>query len=224
MAITVTRLFDHYADAETAVRELENMGIPHDNISFASSDANRSGTVSQRHDGSGNDAHDHEVDRHPGQGLDDHGDITRGASTGAAIGGVGGLLAGLGLMAIPGLGPIVAAGWLVATVAGAGIGAAGGAATGGVVGALKNSGHTDEEAHVYSEGLRRGGTLVSVKTDDARASEVSSLLERHNGVDAAQRGAAYRGTGWTGYDGTAPLYDRDAAEAERQTYRRNTSI
>ncbi len=116
MTQTITRLFDSRGDAESAVRDLESAGIRHDDISII---ANGGGTAG---DGTHN--------------VDSQGDVSRGASTGAAIGGAGGLLAGLGLLAIPGLGPIVAAGWLVATVAGAGIGAAGGAATGGVVGAL----------------------------------------------------------------------------------------
>ena len=225
MTTTVTRLFDTYADAQSAVTALESMGIKHDNISIASSDADRTDALSNRTsaDGAGG-SHDRDGDGRPDTGLDDHGDVTRGASTGAAIGGVGGLLAGLGLMAIPGLGPIVAAGWLVATVTGAGIGAAGGAATGGVVGALKNSGHTDEEAHVFSEGLRRGGTLVSVKADDAEAAEVRSTLDRYHGVDAAQRGSAYRETGWNSYDDNAPAYDRAAADAERQIYTRTPRI
>lgn len=200
MSTTITRLFDTYADAEAAVGALEQIGVPHDDISLASSDADRAGAFSATRGG----PHDRDGDGHPDEGLDDHGDVTRGASTGAAIGGVGGLLAGLGLMAIPGLGPIVAAGWLVATVTGAGLGAAGGAATGGVVGALKNSGHTDDEAHVFSEGLRRGGTLVSVKTDEASAADIRGILDSHNGVDAGRRGNAYRETGWTGYDDNAP--------------------
>ena len=62
--------------------------------------------------------------------VDDRGDVSRGATAGALIGGAGGLLAGLGLLAIPGLGPVVAAGWLLAAATGADIGAAGGASTG----------------------------------------------------------------------------------------------
>lgn len=109
----------------------------------------------------------------------DRGDVSRGATTGALFGGAGGLLAGLGLLAIPVLGPVVAAGWLLATATGAGIGAAGGAATGGIIGALKNSGHTDEEARVYSEGVRRGSTLVSAKIPDAMAASAVNMFGRY---------------------------------------------
>ena len=75
------------------------------------------------------------------------------------MGGTAGLPAGLGLLAIPGLGPVVAAGWLAATA----VGAAAGAATGGIVGALTEAGVSEEEAHSYAEGVRRGGTLVSAR-------------------------------------------------------------
>ncbi len=85
-----------------------------------------------------------------------------GAGIGAALGGTAGLLAGLGMIAIPGLGPVVAAGALAATA-----GAAAGAATGGVVGALVASGVPECEAQVYCEAVRRGGTMVSVRTSEA---------------------------------------------------------
>jgi hypothetical protein len=92
-------------------------------------------------------------------------DAAKGAGIGGALGGVAGLLAGLGLLAIPGLGPVVAAGWLASTAAGA----AAGAATGGIVGALVDSGEPEENAHVYSEAVRRGASLVSIRASDAQA-------------------------------------------------------
>jgi hypothetical protein len=137
-------------------------------------------------------------------------------TTGAALGGVGGLLAGLGLLAIPGLGPIVAAGWLAATVTGAGIGAAGGAATGGIVGALKNAGHSDEDANVYSEGVRRGGTLVSARVPDALVTEAEMVLHRYNATDATTRGSDYRASGWSRFDENAPAHSDDVGHAQRQ--------
>ena len=198
MTQTITRLFDNYSDAKSAVADLEAAGVPHGDLSIVANNA----------DG----AHgDHE-------GVDDHGDVSRGTSTGALLGGAGGLLAGLGLLAIPGLGPIVAAGWLAATAVGAGVGAAGGAATGGIVGALKEAGHTDKEAHVYSEGVRRGGTLLSARVPDGLSGQAEGILQRHSGVDAAQRGSAYRQDGWSAFDDQAPAYDRDQVAAERVRY------
>ena len=200
MPKTITRLFDNYSDGTNAVRELEALGIPHSDISIVA-----------------NNVHgEHHGVEHGG--VNDHGDVSRGTSTGAVLGGAGGLLAGLGLLAIPGLGPIVAAGWLAATAVGAGIGAAGGAATGSIVGALKNAGHTEEEAGVYSEGVRRGGTLVSAKVADADIARAEAVLDRSNAVDATTRGAAYRETGWGGFDETAPAYTAEEIERERTGY------
>lgn len=203
MSKTITRTFDNYADATNAIRDLENLGINHDDLSIVASNADK--------------AHGEHVDQDHDD-VNDHGDVSRGVSTGAALGGVGGLLAGLGLLAIPGLGPIVAAGWLASTAAGAGIGALGGAATGSIVGALKNSGHTDDEAHVYSESVRRGGSLVSAKVPDNLVSEAESVLQRNHSVDAQTRGAAYRQNGWTAFDEKAPAYTPDQVQRERQTY------
>lgn len=203
MAKTITRLFDDYSDAANAVRELESLGVPHDDLSVIGNNVDK---AHGRHDGV-------DIDD-----VNDHGDVSRGVSTGAALGGVGGLLAGLGLLAIPGLGPIVAAGWLAATAVGAGIGAAGGAATGGIVGALKNAGHTDDEAHVYSEGVRRGGTLVSARVADALVPEAEAVLQRNRSVDATTRGDAYREGGWQTFDDQAPAYTTDQVAAERGRY------
>lgn len=203
MTKTITRLFDDYSDAANAVSELERLGVPHDDLSIMANKRDHSDR-----DGGTSD-------------MNEDGDVGRGASVGAAIGGVGGLLAGLGLLAIPGLGPIVAAGWLASTAVGAGIGAAGGAATGGIVGALKQAGHSDDEANVYSEGVRRGGTLVSARVDDSLALEAKAVLERNRSVDAATRGSAYRQSGWNAFDENAPVYTDDEVANERNRYRAN---
>ncbi len=207
MSKTITRLFDNYADATNAVSELESLGVPHDDLSIVASNADKSHGehIDQDHDN-----------------VNDSGDVRRGTSTGALLGGSGGLLAGLGLLAIPGLGPIVAAGWLAATAAGAGIGAAGGAATGSIVGALKNAGHTQDEAHVYSEGVRRGGSLVSAKVPDDLVGEAETVLQRNKSVDAATRGQAYRESGWSSFDENAPAYPSDQVQRERSLYGNET--
>lgn len=126
-----------------------------------------------------------------------------GASIGTIIGGGLGLVAGIGALAIPGVGPVVAAGWLVATITGAGIGAAGG----GIVGSLTGAGVSEEEAHVYTEGVRRGGTLVSVRVDEAQAERVSDVMRRHSPVDWETRREEYRTGGWTGFSETDSALD-----------------
>jgi hypothetical protein len=123
-----------------------------------------------------------------------------GAGIGAVIGGGAGLLAGIGSLAIPGVGPVVAAGWLVATIAGVAVG--GGA--GGIVGSLVRTGISNDEANVYPEGVRRGGSLVTVRTDETHALEVERVMDGHNHVDWQSRGKEYRDTGWTAFDEAAP--------------------
>src|SRR6185436_6175539 len=116
--------------------------------------------------------------------------------------GTAGLLAGLGLLAIPGLGPVVAAGWLAATA----VGAAAGAVTGGIVGALVEAGTSEEHAHVYSEAVRRGGTLVSARVADQDEARIQAILDKYPPIDPVARGAEYRKTGWKSFDPKAPAY------------------
>ena len=124
MTVTISRLYDNYNDAQKAVRRLESAGVPHSDISIVANNSDNWFST------------DKKVDRDR-DGVDDRAEgAGKGAGIGAGVGGTAGLLAGLGLLAIPGLGPVVAAGWLAATA----VGAAAGAATGGIVGALTEAG------------------------------------------------------------------------------------
>lgn len=198
MSKTISALFDHYSEAEAAIDDLERIGVHRDEISILASNAHGQ----------------HREVKEAG----DHAGLGAGTAAGAAIGGAGGLLAGLGLLAIPGLGPVVAAGWLAATAVGLGVGAAAGAATGGIVDALKNAGHSDEEANFYAEGVRRGGTLVSAKVPEDRIAEAESVLHRHKAVDRQMRTDHYRRDGWSRFDPAAPAYTPEEIEGERSTY------
>jgi len=124
------------------------------------------------------------------------GDAAKGAGIGAAIGGLGGLLVSLGALAIPGVGPVIAAGPLLAALTGAGVGAV----TGGIVGALADLGIPDEEAHIYSEGLRRGNILVIAQVPDTSASAVTRMMERPGLVDIHREANTWRSSGWNGFD------------------------
>lgn len=188
---TVTGLFDTYDEAEDAVGELEAAGIPHSDISIVAS--NSKGWNDDGDDDRSNTAED----------------AVSGAGIGAVVGGAGGLLTGLGIMAIPGIGPVVAAGWLAATAAGAVAGAAVGGATGGIIGALTGSGISEQDAHVYAEGIRRGGTLVTARVDDALAAEAQDILAQNDPVDIVARRSEYEASGWAGFDPDAPRYVPD---------------
>ncbi len=189
MKRTVTRLFDTRTQAESAVRDVEAMGIAASDLSM----------VSGRSAG--------EATRSFAEHNDSAHDAGKGAAAGGVVGGSVGLLAGLGLLAIPGLGPVVAAGWLVSTAVGAVAGAAAGGAAGGLLGGLKDAGVGEDDAHVYAEGVRRGGTLVSARAEESDAARVEQLLDAQGGVDATKRGAVYREQGWTSFDETAALPD-----------------
>lgn len=115
-----------------------------------------------------------------------------GAGIGAALGGGAGLLAGLGIIAIPGIGPVVAAGWLAA----AALGLAGGAVAGGALGAVADLGISEEDAPVYSEAVRRGGMLVSVRFPETRRAEVESTLNQVPSAELDERRETYEAGGW----------------------------
>lgn len=200
MTQTVTALYDAYDSAISAVNALETFGIPRDDISIVSNNADNR----YRPDP-------------PTTAAEDAG---AGAGIGAVVGGVGGLLTGLGLMAIPGVGPVVAAGWLVATAAGAATGAVVGGAAGGLVGALTGAGVPERDANFYAEGVRRGGTLITVWVDDVRAPAVREILYRYQAVDPETRLAAYRAGGWTSFDKGASPYTAEEIAAERERSRR----
>jgi hypothetical protein len=199
----VTGLFDDYDNALTAVNKLQSLGIDRAQISLV---ANNTDDWYSRHP-------THTEESNAGEGA------ATGAGIGVALGGAGGLLAGLGLMAIPGIGPVVAAGWLAATGAGALAGAAAGGAVGGMVGAMTSKGVSEHDAHFYAEGVRRGGTVVSAQVDEAQVSEAQAILDDEGAVEMGARERVYQGEGWSRFDANAPAYTADEVTRERARYR-----
>ncbi|MGL4291698.1 MAG: hypothetical protein ACRCVA_35430 [Phreatobacter sp.] len=179
MTTVVSAIYDSYDDAAAAVERVKAAGIPAEDISLVSNDtsADRSRYGEYRYPGT-NEAAD-------GAGT--------GAGLGAAVGAAGGLLAGLGIIAIPGVGPVVAAGWLASTL----VGAATVGVAGGMVGALVGAGVDESHAHGYAEGVRRGGTLVNARVPDADRGRIKLILETGS-YDLAGRDQAWRADGWTG--------------------------
>ena len=162
---TVSALFDTYDEVAAAVDGLSDMGVPSSEIAVVS------------------------------QSRDARTKITEGAGLGAAIGGVGGLLAGLGMFAIPGLGSVLGVGWLIPIL----IGAAAGGVAGGIIGSLTNAGIDEKDAHVYAEGVRRGGTLVIARVHDDEAGDAKAILLKCGAIDTNSRRSEYAADGWDGF-------------------------
>jgi hypothetical protein len=168
--------------------------------------------------GAGNVDPQHDKDR---DGRDDR---AEGAATGGGLcaiaGGVAGVAASLGLLAIPGVGPVVTIWWLATLVAGA----VAGGATGGIIGALVESGVSRENAEIKDEAFRRGGAIVSAKVPDDEDARYTTILS-NAAINEATRAAAYRASGRRGYDPAAAAYSSaEHARKEREAYTLAESI
>jgi hypothetical protein len=180
---TIVGYFDQYAQAQEAVRSLVDTGFSRSDISLVASDPTgeyaKAGGVTSTEDPNA-----------PSY-------TAAGAGAGAVLGGIGGLLVGIGALALPGIGPVIAAGPLATTLLGVGVGAA----AGGLIGVLMDVGIPEDEAHYYAEGLRRGGAVVTASTQDEMMVErATNIFERHGAVDIDRRADEWRQSGWTGYD------------------------
>lgn len=108
-----------------------------------------------------------------------------GVTTGAVVGGALGWLAGIGALAIPGVGPLIAAGPIVAALTGVGVGGA----IGGVAGALIGMGIPEYEAKRYEGRVQQGGILLSVHCDESNwTKKAKDILERTGATDVASTG------------------------------------
>ena len=196
---TVVGLYDELANAHDTVNDLVTAGFDRNNISLVAGDRDNTYSDSLRAGAAADEATENAM---------------AGALTGGAIGGMAGMLVGLGALAIPGLGPVIAAGPIVAGLTGAGIGAA----AGGLLGALVGWGIPEEHATYYAEGVRRGSTLVAVKADESRVEEAVNVMDRHNPVNIERRSEYWRSSGWSGYDPQAGAYTSEQIASERASY------
>lgn len=156
----ISGLFDTYDAAASTVRALEAAGLDHTHLTLVT---NHPGV----HDSYRLDVAEHTAEL----GKEELADAVQEVVPGAALGGTVGLLAGLGLIAIPGIGPVLAGGWLVTTAMGVVFGGAG-----GLTGSLIHAGHIDKHAEAYNEAVRNGGTLVVVRCNDEQIATVRTLL------------------------------------------------
>jgi hypothetical protein len=179
MNSTLIGLFKNMQDAEAAVHELQKEGFSRDQIGMVAADRSKDEAT---------------PDIGPIEGIGAEGRPGKGAAIGGAAGFVGGLLA----LAIPGIGPAIAAGPIAAALGGVALGGAAiGAATGGLIGLLKERGVSEEEAEYFHEGIIRGGVLVSVYTTKDQADSAKEILEKHHPVDIDEEAATWRAAGWS---------------------------
>ena len=146
---TVVGVFESVGDARAAVRRLRDAGVPADDISVVATEE------------TGIDSRDVASD------------VAADAGIGAALGGIGGLLLGFTAILIPGVGPALAAGPLLAALGGAGVGAL----AGGLIGALNDAGVPEEEARGYAESIRGGNVLVTVRCAGTDAEQARQVLD-----------------------------------------------
>lgn len=200
---TIVATYRNIDEAQKVLTDLVNAGFDRDDISLVASDAEGK--------------YQNLVNRTDVTNPDD---VTagEGALVGGLEGGLIGFALGLGALAIPGIGPVLAFGPLIGGLIGAGAGAV----TGGLVAGLIDMGIDETDAHVYSEAVRRGYILLTVQAPEGRENEARVILNRYNPVDVEDRANFWRSQGWTGHEVNAkPLTTRDL-EAER-TYASSTT-
>lgn len=171
---TLVALYSRQADALEAASELEAGGVQLNDMSLIGphrADLNAIDTINSAAE-----------------------ETAEGAVIGAALGGSTGLLASLAVLALPGLGPVLAGGWLLTALGSAGLGAS----AGSLVGALAGAGISDTDAETYAEGLQRGIVLLTVRTNDIGVPLVRQVLEAHNPLDPDEHERLWRQEGWPG--------------------------
>lgn len=162
MAKKLVGVFASEQDASNAIRDLQALGYDSSEISVIGKNRD---DIDSIHDETGTKAPE---------------GIATGAATGGLLGGVTGLLAGLGALAIPGIGPIVAAGPIAATLTGAAVGAG----AGGLVGGLVGLGIPEDEAEEYNTYVKHGRILVLVESDEAREARIYDVFRKHHSLNA----------------------------------------
>ncbi len=154
MSVTVVGIFDRVNYAENAAREIKEQGLRSDDISILVKNGEETDNQNEKHRVNDN--------------------ISNGTVTGGIIGGLAGLLIGAGLVAIPGLGIIAAAGPITGFI--------GGAATGGIVGGLVDLGIPEAEGKRYESDIREGKVVFSMKTDEDKVESIRNILQS-NGAE-----------------------------------------
>jgi len=195
-------VFSTRRETEHALGELKTAGFDMDRVSVIAKDADSKGEIAGL-----------DVQESADNKADEVG--TKGALIGGTAGGLTGLLVGMGLLAIPGIGPIMLAGASATAIATTLAGTALGAAAGSLIGALVGMGIPEEEAKAYNDRVARGDYLVLVDGSEAELAKAETILSRggiqhwntydYPSVDTSR--ADYGAPGTPGVDTTADIYD-----------------
>jgi hypothetical protein len=203
MLITVCRLYDSYSDAHRIVLMLEAAGLPPSETSVISNNSDTwysakktANVVPTRKESASSEAADGKVE---------------GAAIGAALGATAATAASLvTMLALPGIGTVVGAGWLAALLGSMAVGGV----TGGLLGGLTNAGISEEDAQVFVEGVRRGGTVVAARVPQAELPRIEAMMNQ-SAVKLGERSELYRKSGWQSFDPNAAPYTADQVRSER---------
>jgi len=204
---TIVAVYDHFESANKAVQDLVNDGFSRDDIGLAVNNSGRKGEYKNLE-----------------ANVEQYEDVTgpEGGLFGAAVGGLAGAAIALTAIVIPGIGPIIAAGPLVALlggVTGAAIGSTAGAISGGVAASFIHLGISDDEADYYAEAIKRGNAVVTVTAKDQnQAALISDILRRYQPVNLKRRADEWRQKGWQGFDPNAEPATNDDISQEPDSY------
>jgi uncharacterized protein (TIGR02271 family) len=193
---TVVGVFHEQDDARDAIEALKDDGFAADSISVLSPDKRTTESMAE------------ETGTHAGSGA------ATGLVAGGVLGGVGGWLVGIGALAIPGVGPFIAAGALATALGGAAIGAG----VGAIAGALIGMGVPKEEADYYEGEVKSGRTLVTVRSN-GRYDDAQRILRQHGAYDIETGAGAARAQAGTDIVDRRPL---ETAPADRPADSRQT--
>ena len=182
---TVIGLFGHLPDADRAIHELDAHGFGDTEISVL---ARQEALYDHLH----------------GQYSPARAGTAAGATSGGRAGGLSSLLINHSALFLPGIGPVLTTGTLIATLstalAGAGPRAPGRAPGPGLIGALTGLGVSQAEAHFFAEGVKRGGVLAVVRADKPRVAEAQQVMQEANSLDVQVRTEEWKRSGWEHFD------------------------
>jgi len=201
--VTICRLYNSYVDANLVIVTLETAGVLPSETSAISNNsdawyrpAKTTGIEPVQKDRASSEA----------------GGKIEGAAVGATAATATSLIT---MLAIPGIGAVVGVGWLAAIL---GSMAVGGVA-GGLLGALTNAGISEQDAQVFVEGVRRGGTLVTTRVPRADVPRIETIMNR-GAVKLEERCDLYRKSGWQSFNPNAVPYSADQVRGERSLHAR----